>query len=67
MSISISANVAGARPLDTTLATPAERRNAAAMAAQDSATETQSEGLKPQRTTLDRLVDEPSVLARFAD
>lgn len=55
MSISISANPAGARLLDATLSRPGERRNDPAMAAQDSATETQFEGLKPQHTMLDRI------------
>ena len=67
MSISITANVTGARLIDAAFGKRAERENDAAMAAQDAATETQSQGLKPQRTMLDQLVDRPGVLDRFVD
>lgn len=67
MTISIGADLAGARVLAATLSSPSEREEDRAMAAQDAATETQSEGLKRRHTVLDRLREEPSALDRFAD
>lgn len=61
MSISI-----GAGNVNVGLATPAERRTDQAMAAQDQATETQSQGMRPAQTTgLDQLLARPDGLARF--
>ena len=67
MSISLSANVAGVKLIDATYVGPREQQNDAAMQAQNGATETQSEGLKPKNTVLDQLRDRPSVLDRFTD
>lgn len=69
MSISIAANLAGARVLDVTLSRRSERDGTTegAMGAQNAAAETQSEGLKRQPTGLDRLIDQPGALDRFRD
>lgn len=67
MSISLGASVAGARVLDVAHATPAEKQADSTMAAQNSATETQSEGLRERPTALDRLIESSGPLDRFAD
>ncbi|NJR78474.1 hypothetical protein [Sphingomonas corticis] len=61
MSISIAAG-----NVHVGLGTPSDRRTDQAMAAQDQATETQSQGMKlPQQAGLDRLLARPDGLARF--
>ena len=67
MSLVVNANVAGTRVVTVAMSTKSEREASSTMAAQDSATETQSEGLRERPTALDRLVDRPSPLDRFAD
>jgi hypothetical protein len=72
MSLVVNANVAGTRVLTVAMSTKSEREASSTMAAQDGATETQSEGLRerptaPEKTALDRLVEQPSPLDRFAD
>lgn len=67
MSISLGASVAGAKVLDVAYATPTEKQTDSAMAAQNAATETQSEGMRERPTALDKLIEQPSPLDRFAD
>ena len=67
MSISLGASVAGAKVLDVAYASRSEKQADSTMAAQNSATETQSEGLRERPTALDRLCEQPSPLDRFAD
>lgn len=68
MSVSIGVRAAGTKLLDASLSRRSERDGSTegAMTAQNSAEEAQSEGLKAKRTALDRLVDQPSPLDRFA-
>lgn len=47
------------------IATPSDRDTDRAMAAQDAAAETISQGRAPERGALERLLDQPSPLARF--
>lgn len=66
MSISIGAGApAIGQVANVDAATPSERRTDQACAAQDSATETLSQGIARHRSNLDRLIDQPSPLARF--
>lgn len=66
MPLSIGTQVPGVgKCVDVRIATPAERATDDACAAQDSATETLSQGIARHRSDLDRLLAEPGVLARF--
>jgi hypothetical protein len=66
MAISIGAAApAVGKIADLTIASPAEHATDDACAAQDSATETLSQGIQRHRSNLDRLLDQPSPLARF--
>jgi hypothetical protein len=65
MSISVGADIAGAARVRVALGTPMDRQTDSAIAAQNSATETISQGLAKQRGPLERLVEQPGPLARF--
>jgi hypothetical protein len=66
MTISISAGTQRLDKLvDVQIASPAERRTDDACAAQNSATESLSQGIARHRSGLDRLLDKPGPLDRF--
>jgi hypothetical protein len=66
MSISISASLPLTGKIGgLNVATPSDRETDGALAAQDAATETISQGRAPERGELERLLDQPSPLARF--
>ena len=66
MTISIGAATSPpGKVADIRIATPADKRTDEACAAQDSATETLSQGIARHRSDLDRLLDAPDPLDRF--
>ncbi len=66
MTISIGASTPRLGKLaDVQIASPAEKRTDDACAAQNSMTETLSQGIARHRSDLDRLLDQPGPLDRF--
>ena len=65
MSLNLNLNLPGRALAKVDIASPQDRKTDEALGGQNQATETISDGLKAQRTALDRLVDQPGPLARF--